>query len=169
MTSCGWEDLEPSRVSCQRFVGGVADARRAGRVEAFAELREMEDSLEDPDETAAASTTALSIREITRRLNAALGGTLVAALAGTKDTSAPRTWAKEGGPQPRPAAMKRLAFAYEQWQKIAAVEGEQVARLWFIGANPLLSNDTPANAIRDGSFDEVRRAVHALIDDAFSG
>ncbi|TDW31419.1 hypothetical protein EDD25_3234 [Cryobacterium psychrophilum] len=94
----------------------------------------MEDPLEEPDETAAASTIALSIREITRRLNAALGGTLVAALAGTKDTSAPRTWAKEGGPQPRPAAMKRLAFAYEQWHKSPL---SRVSRLRVYGSSGL--------------------------------
>ena len=44
----------------------------------------------------------LSTREITRRLTAALGGTLVAVLAGSKDPAASHEWAKEGGPQPCP-------------------------------------------------------------------
>nr|WP_280680152.1 hypothetical protein [Cryobacterium sp. CG_9.6] len=114
-------------------------------------------------------TIRLDIREITRRLNAALGGTLVAALAGSKDTKASHKWAKEGGPQPRPETMKRLAFAYEQWQRVAEVEGEHVARVWFIGANPWLDYDTPANAIREDRLKEVNRAAQALIDDAFSG
>ncbi|WP_369831122.1 hypothetical protein [Cryobacterium sp. M15] len=114
-------------------------------------------------------TIRLDIREITRRLNAALGGTLVAVLAGSKDTKASHKWAKEGGPQPRPEAIKRLAFAYEQWQKVAEVEGEHVARVWFIGANPWLDYDTPANAIREDRLKEVSRAADALIDDSFSG
>lgn len=111
----------------------------------------------------------LDIREITRRLNAALGGTLVAALAGSKDAKASHKWAKDGGAQPRPEAMKRLRFAYEQWQKVAEAEGEHVARVWFIGANPWLEYDTPVNAIREGRLKEVGRAAQALIDDAFSG
>ncbi|MEO7122000.1 MAG: hypothetical protein ABI400_02555, partial [Lacisediminihabitans sp.] len=78
-------------------------------------------------------------------------------------------WAKEGGPEPRSEAVKRLAFAYEQWQKITEVEGEHVARLWFVGANPWLDYDTPVNAIREGRLEEVGRAAHALVDDSFSG
>ena len=41
--------------------------------------------------------------------------------------------------------------------------------MWFIGANPLLDNDTPANATREDRLDEVNRAAQVLIDDAFSG
>lgn len=76
---------------------------------------------------------------------------------------------KEDGPQPRPEAIKRLTFAYEQWWKVAEAEGEHVARLWFIGANPWLDNDTPVNAIREGRLKEVSHAAQALVDDAFSG
>lgn len=115
------------------------------------------------------STIRLDIREITRRLNAALGGTLVAVLAGSKDTKAAHKWAKDGGPQPRPEAVKRLAFAYEQWQKVATAEGEHVARVWFIGANPWLEYNTPINAIREDKLKDVSRAVQALVDDSFSG
>jgi uncharacterized membrane protein YebE (DUF533 family) len=114
-------------------------------------------------------TIRLDIREITRRLNAALGGTLVAALAGSKDSKASNKWAKDDGSQPRPAAIKRLAFAYEQWQKVAEAEGEHVARVWFIGANPWLEYDTPINALREDRLKEVSHAAQALIDDSFSG
>ena len=114
-------------------------------------------------------TIRLDIREITRRLNAALGGTLVAALAGSKDAKASHKWAKEGGPQPRPEAIKRLSFAYEQWQRVAEAEGEHVARVWFIGASPWLDYDTPINAIREDRLKEVGRAAQALVNDTFSG
>lgn len=114
-------------------------------------------------------TIRLDIREVTRRMNAALGGTLVSALAGSKDAKASHKWAKEGGPQPRPEAVKKLAFAYEQWQKVSDVEGEHVARVWFIGANPWLDYDTPVNAIREDRLKEVARAAQALVDDSFSG
>lgn len=114
-------------------------------------------------------TVRLDVREIARRLDAALGGTLVSALAGSKDSKSSHKWAKEGGPQPRPEAVKRLAFAYEQWQRVADAEGEHVARVWFIGANPWLDCDTPVNAIREDRLKEVNRAAQALIDDSFSG
>lgn len=111
----------------------------------------------------------LDVREVTRRLNAALGGTLVSALAGAKDAKISHKWAKEGGPNPRPESIKRLFFAYEQWQKVTDAEGEHVARVWFIGANPWLEYDTPVNSIRQDKYKEVSAAVQALIDDSFSG
>jgi hypothetical protein len=119
--------------------------------------------------TAYQLTIRLGIREITRRLNGCLGGTLVASLAGAKDTKASYRWAREDGPQPRPEAIKRLTFAYEQWWKVAEAEGEHVARMWFIGANPWLDNDTPVNAIREGRLKEVGYAAQAMVDDTFSG
>lgn len=111
----------------------------------------------------------LGVREVTRRLNAALGGTLVSALAGASDTKSSYRWAKTTGSEPRPEAAKRLYFAYEQWQRIAEAEGEHVARVWFIGANPWLRYDTPVNAIREGRLDEVATAAQALVDDSFGG
>ena|SRR5699024_8032787 len=111
----------------------------------------------------------LDVREVTRRLNASLGGTLVSALAGSSDTKSSHKWAKATGPNPRPETVKRLYFAYEQWQKVAEAEGEHVARVWFIGANPWLEYDTPVNAIREGRLPEVAAAAEALVDDSFSG
>lgn len=69
----------------------------------------------------------LGVREVTRRLNASLGGTLVSSLAGASDTKASHKWVKESGPQPRPEAVKRLNFAYEQWQRVAAAEAESTS------------------------------------------
>lgn len=111
----------------------------------------------------------LDVREVTRRLNAALGGTLVSTLAGSKDTKTSYKWAKETGPQPGPEVVKRLMFAYEQWQKVAEAEGEHVARVWFIGANPWLNYDTPITAIREDRLKDVGNAAQALIDDTFNG
>lgn len=119
--------------------------------------------------TAYRRSISLDIREVIRRLNAALGGTLVSALAGASDTKASHRWARENGPQPRPETAKRLIFAYEQWQKVSEAEGEHVARVWFIGANPWLDYDTPVNAIREDRLREVAAAATALVDDAFSG
>lgn len=126
-------------------------------------------SASTPRNSAYRRAIALDVREVTRRLNASLGGTLVSALAGSSDTKSSHRWAKDDGPQPRPETVKRLVFAYEQWQKVSEAEGEHVARVWFIGANPWLGYDTPVNAIREGRLKDVANAAQALVDDSFSG
>ena len=122
-----------------------------------------------PQNAAYREAIVLDVREVTRRLNASLGGTLVSALAGASDTKSSHKWAKATGPNPRPETVKRLYFAYEQWKKVAEAEGEHVARVWFIGANPWLGYDTPVNAIREDRLPEVASAAQALVDDSFSG
>lgn len=119
--------------------------------------------------TAHTRTIKLDVREITRRLNGSLGGTLVASLAGSKDAKLPYRWAKADGPAPKNEAMRRLQFAYEQWTMLAEAEGEHVARAWFIGANPWLEYDTPITAIREDRFKDAGKAVRAVLDDSFSG
>lgn len=115
------------------------------------------------------STTATDPRERARVLTAALGSTLVAALAGEKDSRAAESWATGNGPTPSPWAAERLRFAAEQWRRVASAEDPDTARAWFIGANPRLQDDTPVNAIREGRFTDVSRAVQALVDDSFGG
>jgi hypothetical protein len=122
-----------------------------------------------PVATAHRRTLKLDIREITRRLNGSLGGTLVASLAGSKDAKLPYRWAKIDGPAPKVEAMRRLQFAYEQWTCLAETEGEHVARAWFIGANPWLDYDTPITAIREDRFKDAGKAAQAVLDDSFFG
>lgn len=118
-----------------------------------------------PDSDQAA---ALDPLELISRLRDALGATLVAALAGARSVDAPVAWlCRELVPSA--AAMERLRFAYRQWCAIAAVEGGDVARVWFFGANPWLEGDTPVNAIREGRFSAVSAATNAMVDDSFGG
>ena len=105
----------------------------------------------------------LGIHDIVRELNAALGPTLVAALSGSKDRRLPIRWAKADGPEPRAEAARRLTFAHRQWTLRAAADGEQVARQWFIGWDPQLSENTPITAIREDRHEDVANAVESLI------
>ena len=108
--------------------------------------------------------------DLTRRLTAALGPTLVSTLAGSRDTRAALSWSEEGGNRPSQDALRRLECADAVWRTVSGAEGDQVARLWFVGANPFLHNeDTAITAIRDGRFDEVIGAAQALADDSFTG
>ncbi|MCR2813875.1 hypothetical protein NQ166_12350 [Microbacterium sp. zg.Y1090] len=109
-------------------------------------------------------TMRMDIHDIVRELNGALGPTLVAALAGSKDRKLPIRWAKEDGPEPRVEASRRLTFAHRQWLLLAAADGEHVARQWFIGSNPQLHEDTPITAIREDRRNDVAAAVKAFIE-----
>lgn len=102
--------------------------------------------------------------ELVRELNEGLGTTLVAALAGSKNRAQPYEWAKAGGSTPRAAAWNRLQFAHQIWRDVEEAEGAGVARRWFIGGNPLLSEQSPISAIRDDRHAEVRRAAQAFVD-----
>ena len=112
-----------------------------------------------------AGTARLGIREIVRQLNTALGATLVGALAGTKDPKISYRWARTDGPEPRPEAQKRLQLAHRAWSVVSSVEGEHVARLWFIGANPWLGEISPIEAISQDRAKDVMDAAHAMTED----
>jgi hypothetical protein len=114
-------------------------------------------------------TARLGIREIVRQLNTALGPTLVAALAGAKDPKISHRWARTDGPEPRDEAQARLILGHRAWQAVAEVEGEHVARLWFVGANPHLGEVSPIEAISQNRAAEVMAAARAMIEDGFAG
>lgn len=110
-------------------------------------------------------TARLDIHEVVRRLNAHLGATLVAALAGSKDRKLPHRWAKSDGPLPGPDFERRLRLAHRAWRQIADAESDHLARAWFIGGNPFLQEDTPLTAIRQDRDRDVMNAVAALLED----
>ncbi len=111
-------------------------------------------------------TIRMGIHEVARQLNAGLGPTLVAALTGTKDRKLPIRWAHTGGPEPGPDFRRRLLLAHRVWTQIAQEETADVARAWFIGANPFLDEDTPLTAIREDRARPVVAAVTAFVEDS---
>lgn len=119
--------------------------------------------------SAAVRTNELGIREIVRRLNAGLGPTLVAGMTGSRDRRISHGWAKEDGPEPAAVSVRRLMAGIRLWTEISEAQGEHVARLWFIGSNPWLDEDSPVEAIMEDRFKEVRVAANAMLTGAFSG
>lgn len=106
----------------------------------------------------------LGIREVTRRLLTALGPTLVSALAGGREATDSLAWARADGPEPGPAAQPRLLLAHQAWNVESSAEGEEVARLWFIGANPCLTGISPIEAISQARSEDVMNAAHAMAE-----
>ncbi|WP_448062263.1 hypothetical protein [Cellulomonas hominis] len=102
---------------------------------------------------------------VIRRLTDALGPTITAALAGARDVRAVTVWAHSGGATiPRPAE-ERVRFALHVFETIAAAEGSDTARAWFLGSNPRLGGDTPVTAIREDRHRTVLDAVAEISDD----
>lgn len=107
----------------------------------------------------------VDLHEIARQLVSHLGPTLVAALAGATDRGRAIEWAKPDGPEPPPDAARRLQLAHRVWTLVAAAEGDDIARAWFVGGNPLLGEHIPLTAILEDRAPEVMAAVRALLED----
>jgi hypothetical protein len=110
-------------------------------------------------------TSKLGIHEVVRRLNRHLGATLVATLSGSKDPKAPYRWAREDGNTPSESASQRLRAAHRIWTVLADAEGEHTTRAWFVGLNPLLEEDSPVMALREGHIKEVISAADMFLAD----
>jgi len=109
-------------------------------------------------------TMKLSSAELARQLVQHLGPTVVAVTAGVRDKKLPYKWSADGGPVPRDGALQRLQVAHRAWVAIATSEGADVARAWFIGANPRLDEQPPFMAIAAGKFKPVMSAAAAFVD-----
>lgn len=113
-----------------------------------------------------ASTTRMDVHEVVRRLNSHLGATLVAALAGSRDSKLPYRWAKTTTPNDRAEA--RIRMAHRVWVLLADAESDHIARSWFIGANPLLDELSPVMALREDKLREVSLAAQAFVEDSWN-
>lgn len=111
-----------------------------------------------------AKTTRLSSQELARQLNEHLGATLVAVLAGVRDRKLPYKWAADGGPIPGDERYQKLLAAHRIWTMISQADGAYVARAWFIGANPLLDEQSPVMRLRAGDIPTVLAAAQAFAE-----
>ena len=119
-----------------------------------------------PTERATAAhlrTTRLAFSDIAETLQDVLGQKLTAHIAGLTDTKAIGEYAR-GGREPRHDVEARLRLAYQVFQVIVDSDSDHVARAWFIGLNPQLDDDTPADAIREGRLKDVLAAARAFVD-----
>ncbi|WP_227979251.1 hypothetical protein [Nocardia spumae] len=121
-------------------------------------------ALNDVAVTSYIDTARLRPHELARQLVQNLGPTLVALIAGVRDRKLPHKWAHSEGPTPRDAALARLQIAHRCWIILATSEDPDVARSWFIGANPTLDEESPALAIRADRFRETIAAAVLFVE-----
>lgn len=103
-------------------------------------------------------------RRIVRSLVAALGPTVVAAVAGVQNRDAPYRWTERDAAVPAPPVLERLFVAHDVFARLSLVEGADVARAWMIGPHAELGGDTPITAIREGRFDAVRGSARLYLE-----
>jgi hypothetical protein len=107
--------------------------------------------------------TRTPISEVADSLQRVLTGRLVAYIAGVKDVKTVARWASGEIREVRLEKERRLRTAYEVMALLQRFEGPGTVRAWFIGMNPHLDDDAPADAIHEGRFQEVLGAAKSFV------
>ena len=104
----------------------------------------------------------LSTQDLARFLQDTLGSKLTAYITEVKDPKMVGRWAE--GTKPSQIRERRLRDTYQIFQTVMQADDEFVARAWFIGMNPNLEDDTPADALRAGRAKDVIAAARTYAD-----
>lgn len=99
-----------------------------------------------------------SISDVVRQLVDILGLSLVAAIAGIKETRAVAQWMSE---RREPQQPQRLRFALQLALMIAENPDGVVPRAWFQGSNPQLGDRSPALMLRTMPLEEIQSDLMA--------
>ena len=103
-----------------------------------------------------------TIEDIARFLQENLGQKLVAYIAGVRDPKTVSKWI--GGTQaPRPEADERLRAAFQIFHLLQNEESPHTVRAWFVGMNPQLDDESPAQALREGRQRDALVAAKAYV------
>lgn len=107
-------------------------------------------------------SVSFEVKDVAQYLQEALGQKLVAYIAGVGDSKQVGRWA-QGTQSPRDEPERRLRAAFQIFHLLLAEESPHVIRAWFIGMNPQLDDDSPAEVIRDGRLKEALAAAKAFV------
>lgn len=102
-----------------------------------------------------------SAYEISVELERVLGHNLVAVIVG-KDPRTVTRWVRKDT-TPSTTDERKLRDTYQVYRLLSAVEGDHTIRAWFMGMNPQLDDEAPAEAIAEGNFKAVMSAARAFV------
>ena len=102
----------------------------------------------------------IAAQDITSELVRVLGKHLLAVIVDKSDRSVVR-WAA-GRVKPSAQDERRLRDAYQVYALLSQVEGDHTIRAWFMGMNPQLEDEAPAEALAEGRSREVMAAARAF-------
>jgi hypothetical protein len=98
------------------------------------------------DQIAHDEATRATTAELAQFLQDLLGQKLTAAMVGLQDPKAVGAWAR-GERCPHTSTEKSLRHAYRIARLLKQVESPQTIRAWFVGMNPLLDDEAPAELL----------------------
>ena len=109
-------------------------------------------------------TTTLSPSELTQQVFDRLQLTLTAFVANTRRRADVNDW-RNGTTEPNENQVQRLTVALELFDRVAAEDGPDMARMWIIGRGALVRGEegSPAAAIRFGQFESARAAADLFL------
>lgn len=102
-----------------------------------------------------------STASITGFLNDLLGNALVAHIANV-DKSTVSRW--KSGTAPGQEAERRLRGTHQVCTLLLAGDADHTVRAWFIGNNPQLDDEAPADVLREGDIKAVLSAARSYVD-----
>lgn len=103
-----------------------------------------------------------TIQDVVRYLQEVLGQKLTAHIAGVSDARTVGRWAS-GERSPRAEHEQRLRCAYQIFQLLLDEEAPPTIRAWFLGLNPQLDDESPAESVRKDMFRETLVAARAFL------
>jgi hypothetical protein len=103
------------------------------------------------------------IKEAAESLQRLLTGRVTAYVVGVKDVKTITRWATGEVTDIRVESEQRLRTAYEIMTLLLRFDGPTTVRAWFIGSNPHLADDAPADAIHEGRLQDAMGAARSFV------
>lgn len=104
----------------------------------------------------------LGISDIVGALQAQIGQALLGVIV-TKNARTLTRWAN-GTVRPPQASEQLLRDTFQVVELLTSAESPEVARAWFMGMNPQLDDESPAEVLSTGRARDVMAAARAFIN-----
>lgn len=111
-----------------------------------------------------ARATAFSVQAVVVALQEVLGAEMLATIVDRNVRTVAR-WVN-GKVTPALAEERCLRDIFHITELVRTIEPDETVRAWFMGMNPLLADDAPVDAIRDGRGKQVMTAARVFIQHA---
>lgn len=115
-----------------------------------------------PRTSAHADALQLSPQDVSSELARVLGRQLLGVIVDKGARTIHRWIADESKPSLEDE--RRLRNAYQVYLLLASVEGDHTVRAWFMGMNPQLEDESPADALAADRAREVMSAARAFVN-----
>lgn len=102
------------------------------------------------------------LADVVMRLSETLGNSLVAVMVGRDAKTVGRWGAGSNVPGEREEALLRNTL--QVVELLISVDSPSVARAWFMGMNPQLDDNSPAETVAEGRIRDVMAAARLFVD-----